>query len=162
MVHRDFFTFESNSSLQYLEIIGTKHSGLLGHKDGLIRFAHDLLASHMERTFELAIDKKIAAIGILQKYHPRAVLQNGLESRFAFAKFFLSSLPFGAVQKRGPPMGHVPCIIVNHEALEIDAREGADIFPEMQLTGLWRACLQDFLIVPVDDVLIFRCKEAGE
>src|SRR5437879_13225005 len=106
----------------------------------------------MERTFELAINKEIAALAILQKHHPRAVFENGLESHFAFAKFFFSYLPFGDVQKRGPPMGHVPCIIVNRMALEKDARVGADIFHEMKLTGSWLSCAQDFLIMPVAGV----------
>ena len=36
---------------------------------------YDLLASEMERSFELAIDMEIAALRILQKHHPRTVVE---------------------------------------------------------------------------------------
>ena len=97
IVHDSFFKFERPSSLEYLEIIRTKRGGLIGLKDGLIRFAQDLLTSHMERSFEPAIDMEIAALDILQKDHPRAVIENGLEACFTFTKFLRRPLPLGDV-----------------------------------------------------------------
>ncbi len=156
VMYGDFFKFERTSSLKYLEIIGTKRSGLLGRKDVLIRFAHDLLASYMERSFELAIDMEIASFCILQKHHPWTVIENGSESRFTFAEFFLSSLAFGDVQQGRPPMGDTPGLIVNREALEIEPARDVCLFPETHLTGLSRACLQHLLTMPVQEVSVIR------
>ena len=96
-MHGDFFKFERNSGLQYLEIVGTKQGGLLGTENGLIFFAHDLLAGHVEHSFKLAIDMEIAALDILHKYHPRAVIENGLKSRFACVESLLRPLTLGDI-----------------------------------------------------------------
>jgi hypothetical protein len=83
----------------------------------------------MERAFELAIDMEIAALGILQKHHPRTVVEDGTKSCFTVSEFSLGSLAFGEVQKGHPPMGDVARRIVQCEALEIDATGGAGFCP---------------------------------
>jgi hypothetical protein len=161
-MHGDFFKFERDSSPEYHEIIGAKRSGLLRRKDGLIRFAFDLVASEMERSFELAIDVEIAALGILQKHHPWTVIEDGPKSCFTFAEFFFGSLAFGDVQKCRPPIGDVARLIVYCEALKIDATGGIGLCPEVHLTGLSRACLQDLLTMPLKRSLITPCNKTCE
>jgi hypothetical protein len=44
----------------------------------------------------------------------------------------------------------------------MEAKAAIGLFPEMHLTDLSRACLQDILLMPVKDVLIIGCYEACE
>jgi hypothetical protein len=116
----------------------------------------------MERSFELAIDMEIAALGVLQKHHSRTVIEDGPKSCFTFPEFFLSSLAFGYVQKCRPPIGDVARLIVYCEALKIDATGVIGLSSEVHLTGLSCACLQDLLTMPLKCALITPCNETSE
>ena len=66
------------------------------------------------------------------------------------------------IKQRCLPMGDRSRLSVHGKALEMDPVGSAGLFLELHLTGLSHACLQDFLAMPMEDVLTILCHKADE
>jgi hypothetical protein len=128
----------------------------------LIRLADEILPDEVEGPFELPIGVQVTALQILEKDQARAVIHHALKSRFAVVQSMFNQLAHGDIQQRRPPTGDASGLFMNRETLEIDAREGTGVFPDMHFTALSRACLQNLLTMALEDVLIIPCNETCE
>ena len=74
----------------------------------------------------------------------------------------LRPLPGADVEQRRSPVGAPARLLIHRETLEIDPARDAGLFLKLQLAGLPCVCLHSLLTMPVKDVLIIPCNEAGE
>jgi hypothetical protein len=77
-------------------------------------------------------------------------------------QLLLGPLATGDIQKRRPPLGAAPRLLVHRQALERDPARGAGPFPELHLTGLSRAGLHNLPTMPVERVRITRRNQFRE